>query len=130
MVDLKINLKKYRYENLDFTEDEIVKLAKAEIGVYHCPTAYKLLYSGASQVTEMEASWVSIGFGVKDSSSNYFSYLFNEIRMGLLFQRLHFWPKVRNLDALRWSPERGANVLKVVTIGRNSEGMQAYLSIF
>tara|TARA_Y100001970_G_C14229023_1_gene857466 strand:+ start:449 stop:1783 length:1335 start_codon:yes stop_codon:yes gene_type:complete len=125
-----LNKRTWIAHGIHFTKDEILKLAKSKIGVSHCPTSNMLLSSGVCRVPEMEDSGVAVGLGVDGSGSNDSSNLFNEIRMGFLLQRLHFGTKVTHLDALRWSTEGGANVLKRSDIGRISEGMQADLSLF
>jgi len=125
-----LNKRTWLAHGIHFTEEEILKLAKENIGISHCASSNMLLSSGVCRIPEMENSGVQVGLGVDGSSSNDTSNFSSEARIAFLLQRLNFGTKVTHLDVLRWATEGGANVLKRTELGRINKGMQADLALF
>ena len=125
-----LNKRTWLAHGIHFTDKEILKLAKAKIGISHCPTSNMLLSSGVCRIPDMENSGLSVGLGVDGSASNDASNLSYEVRIAFLLQRLHYGTKVTHLDALRWATEGGAKVLQRKELGCISKGLQADLAFF
>ena len=125
-----LNKRTWLAHGIHFTDEEILKLSKAKIGISHCPTSNMLLSSGVCRIPDMENAGLSIGLGVDGSASNDASNLSYEVRIAFLLQRLYNGTKITHMDALRWATEGGANVLQRPELGRIAQGMQADLALF
>jgi len=125
-----LNKRTWLAHGIHFTEEEILILSKAKIGISHCPTSNMLLSSGVCRVPEIENAGLHVGLGVDGSASNDASNLSYEVRIAFLLQRLQNGTKISHMDALRWATEGGANVLQRTELGRIAEGMQADLALF
>ncbi len=67
---------------------EVARMARAGIGVAHCPTSNMRLASGIAPVRRYRAAGVNVGLGVDGSASNDGSHLLAEVRQALLLSRL------------------------------------------
>ena len=116
---------------IHFDAPEITRLAKAGVGVTHCPCSNQVLASGTCPVCAMEAAGVAVGLGVDGSASNDGSNLMQEIRAAFLLQRgANGIDAVSHKDALRWATEGSAACLRRPELGRIAVGAAADLGLF
>ena len=114
-----------------FDDGEIARLAKAQVGVTHCPCSNQGLASGTCRVCALEAAGVAVGLGVDGSASNNASNLMQEVRAAFLLQRgANGIAAVSHRDALRWATEGSAACLGRPELGRIAVGAAADLALF
>lgn len=114
--------------------DEVKRMARAGIGVAHCPSSNMRLSSGIAPVRRFRADGVNVGLGVDGSASNDSSHMLAEARQALLISRLGsaIAPEIDDLpgmmaarEALEIATLGGAAVLGRKDIGSLEPGKQA-----
>jgi 8-oxoguanine deaminase len=114
-----------------FDAGEIARLARAGVGVTHCPCSNQVLGSGHCPVCEMEAAGVQVGLGVDGSASNDASNLMQEVRAAFLLQRHRYGVAgVGHRDALRWATSGSAACIGRPELGRIVPGAAADLALY
>jgi len=113
-----------------FSDAEVARLGRHQVGVCHCPSSNMILASGICRVPELEVAGIKVGLGVDGSASNDGSDMLGEVRQAFLLQRLtHGADKVSHRDALRWATEGSAACLGRPELGRIAVGAQADLAL-
>jgi 8-oxoguanine deaminase len=116
---------------IHFTSEEISRLGSAGVGISHCPGSNMLLGSGQCPVRDLEQAGCPVGLGVDGSASNDCSNMIQEVRQGLLLQRLRYGSaKITHYDALRWATKGSAQCLGRKDVGEIVPGKQADLALF
>ena len=114
-----------------FDDDEIKRLGDAGVGITHCPSSNMLLGSGQCPVQQLEQAGCPVGLGVDGSASNDCSNLIQEVRQGLLLQRLRYGSdSVSHQAAISWATKGSAACLGRNDIGEIRPGKQADLALF
>ena len=114
-----------------FDAAEISRLARAGVGVTHCPCSNQILGSGHCPVCDMEAAGLSVGLGVDGSASNNASNLMQEVRAAFLLQRHRYGvERVSHKDALRWATQGSAACIGRPELGAIAPGKAADLALF
>lgn len=106
------------------SDDEIARLARAGVGVAHCPTSNRRLRSGRAPVPKMLDAGVRVGLGVDGSASNDSSDMLAEVREAFLSHREEW---LSSGDALWMATRGGAAVLGRDDIGQIAPGKAADL---
>jgi 8-oxoguanine deaminase len=111
--------------------DEVDRMAKAGIGVAHCPSSNMRLASGIAPVRRYLARGVDVSLGVDGSASNDSSHMLAEARQALLISRVGsaVAPEIDDQEgllttrqALEMATLGGANVLGRSDIGSLESG--------
>jgi len=74
------------------SDDEVVRLGAAGVGVAHCPSSNLILSSGIAPVVALRAAGVHVGLGVDGSSSADSASLWMEARQAMLVAKLRDGP--------------------------------------
>jgi cytosine/adenosine deaminase-related metal-dependent hydrolase len=113
-------------------EADIDKLARARVGMAHCPTSNMTLGSGIAPVAKMIGTGVKIGLAVDGSASNDSSNMIREVRQAMLLQRVRYGADALSArDVLSMATLGGARVLHRETeIGSIEVGKAADLIAF
>ncbi|MEN3009932.1 MAG: 8-oxoguanine deaminase [Candidatus Bipolaricaulaceae bacterium] len=94
------------------SDADIVKLARAGVGVAHCPSSNMLLGSGIAPVPKMLAAGMKVGLAVDGSASNDASNMIREARQALLLSRVRYGAEAMSArQALRLATLGGAQVM-------------------
>lgn len=111
---------------------DIRKLARAGVGVAHCPSSNMLLGSGIAPVVEMLAAGMKVGLAVDGSASNDCSNMIREARQAMLLARVrHGAEAMPARQALRMATVGGAQVMGwAEEIGSLEPGKCADLSLW
>jgi 8-oxoguanine deaminase len=143
-------LEKYKLRPIDFIEslgwmdsnvwlahmvhvndEEIARLAKAKVGVAHCPSSNFRLGSGVPPVRKYLDAGVPVGLAVDGSASNDTSDMLGEARQMMLSHRVKSGvASMPARDVLRAATRGGAAVLGRDDIGSIAAGKAADLAIF
>ncbi|HHL35478.1 MAG TPA: 8-oxoguanine deaminase [Desulfobulbaceae bacterium] len=116
---------------IHFTDEEIMRLGRAGVGICHCPSSNMILGSGQCRTRDLEQAGCPVGLGVDGSASNDCSNMMQKVRQALLLQRLRYGSAgVTHQDALRWATMGSAACLGREDIGEIAVGKQADLALF
>ncbi len=112
-------------------EEDIRRLAKAKVGIAHCPSSNLRLGSGVPPVRQYLDASVSVGLAVDGSASNDTSDMLAEARQAMLVHRVKSGVgSMPAREALRMATRGGASVLGRDDIGMIAAGKAADLAIF
>jgi cytosine/adenosine deaminase-related metal-dependent hydrolase len=114
------------------SREDIVRLAKAGIGMAHCPSSNMLLGSGIAPVPEMLSAGVNVGLAVDGAASNDTSNMIREARQAMLLSRVRYGAEAMSArTALRLATAGGAQVLhREGELGSIEPGKCADLALF
>ena len=113
------------------SDSEIARLAKAKVGVAHCPSSNFRLGSGVPPVRKYLDAGVNVGLAVDGSASNDTSDMLGEARQALLSHRVKSGVgSMPARDVLRMATRGGAAVLGRDDLGQIAAGKAADLAIF
>jgi cytosine/adenosine deaminase-related metal-dependent hydrolase len=113
------------------SDDEIARLAKAKVGVAHCPSSNFRLGSGLPPVRKYLDAGVAVGLAVDGSASNDTSDMLGEARQMLLSHRVKSGvASMPARDVLRAATRGGAAVVGRDDIGQLAAGKAADLAVF
>lgn len=114
------------------TPDDIHRLARAGVGVAHCPSSNMILGSGIAPVPEMLEAGLAVGLGVDGSASNDASNMIREARQAMLLARVKCGAEAMTArTALEMATLGGARVLhREGEIGSLEPGKCADLSLW
>jgi cytosine/adenosine deaminase-related metal-dependent hydrolase len=113
------------------SDAEIARLAKAKVGVAHCPSSNFRLGSGVPPVRKYLDAGVPVGLAVDGSASNDTSDMLGEARQAMLVHRVKSGvASMPARDALRLATRGGAAVVGRDDIGQIAAGKAADLAIF
>lgn len=111
---------------IQFTDEELVRLAETQTGVAHCPISNMKLSSGVAKIPQMLELGVPVGLAVDGSASNDGSNLLEEMRVAYLLHRLNWSQKAPNgYDFLKMDTRGSASILGRKELGQIAEGMAA-----
>ncbi len=110
---------------------EVRRIARAGVGVAHCPTSNMRLGSGVAPVMALRKAGCPVGLGVDGSASNDGSDMLAEARQALLLNRLtHGAAALSVADTLRMATVDGARCLGRNDIGTLEPGKRADIALF
>ena len=94
------------------SDEDIVKLSAAKVGMAHCPSSNMTLGSGIARVTELKETDIRIGLALDGSASNDASNMIREVRNTMLLQRVRYGADaITAREALSMATMGGARVL-------------------
>jgi len=94
------------------SQDDIQRLARAGVGMAHCPSSNMILGSGIARVPEILNAGMAVGLGVDGSASNDASNMIREARQAMLLARVkHGAEAMSARTALELATLGGARVL-------------------
>ncbi len=114
------------------TPHDITRLARAGVGMAHCPSSNMILGSGIAPVPEALAAGMAVGLGVDGSASNDASNMIREARQAMLLARVKYGARAMTArQALELATLGGARVLRrEKEIGSLEAGKCADLVLF
>lgn len=114
------------------TSDDIGRLARAGVGMAHCPSSNMILGSGIARVPEILEAGMAVGLGVDGSASNDASNMIREARQAMLLARVkHGAEAMSARTALGLATLGGARVLhREQELGSLERGKCADLAMF
>jgi len=94
------------------TPNDIQRLARAGVGMAHCPSSNMILGSGIAPVPEILGAGMAVGLGVDGSASNDASNMIREARQAMLLARVKYGAGAMTARAtLELATRGGARVL-------------------
>ena len=94
------------------SEEELLELAEAGVGVAHCPSSNMITGAGIAPVSTMLDYGLRVGLGVDGSSANDMSNMIREARQAMLLARIKGGPETMSArQALQLATVGGAKVL-------------------
>ena len=112
-------------------DDEIRRLAKAKVGVAHCPSSHFRLGSGVPPVRRYLDAGVAVGLAVDGSAPDHASDMLGEARQAMLVHRVKSGvASMPARDALRLATRGGAAVVGRDDIGSLAPGKAADVAVF
>lgn len=112
-------------------DDEIRRLAKAKVGIAHCPCSNFRLGSGVPPIRKYLDAGVAVGVAVDGSASNDTSDMLGEARQAMLAARVKSGvDSMTARQALRMATRGGAAVLGRDDIGQIAAGKAADVAVF
>jgi cytosine/adenosine deaminase-related metal-dependent hydrolase len=113
------------------SEGDVATLARAGMGVAHCPTSNLRLGAGLAPVRALLDAGARVGLGVDGTASNERGDLFAEVKQALLVARGRGGPNALTArDALRLGTRGGASVLRRDDIGSLEPGKRADFAVW
>ncbi len=113
------------------TDTEVERLARAGVGVAHCPTSNLRIGAGVAPVRPMLDAGVRVGLGVDGSASNERSDMSYEVKQALLVARGRDGGTAMTArDALRLGTRGSAAVLRRDDIGSLEPGKRADIAVW
>lgn len=111
---------------------DIEKLARAGVGVAHCPSSNMLLGSGIAPIPQMLEAGVKVGLAVDGSASNDASNMIREARQAMLLARVKYGAESMPARRALWlATSGGAQVLgREQELGSLEPGKCADLSLW
>ena len=126
-----LNERTWLAHGIHFTEQEMQRLGRADVGIAHCPSSNMLLGSGICPSLDLVAAGCRFGLAVDGSASNDSSNMIQEARQSLLQQRLRYSPADITAEVvLGWATKGSASLLRRDDIGEIARGKQADFAIF
>ncbi len=89
------------------SDQDIEKLARAGVGVAHCPSSNMLLGSGIAPVPKMLAAGMKVGLAVDGSASNDASNMIREARQAMLLSRVKYGAEAMPARKALWMATLG-----------------------
>lgn len=86
---------------------DIEKLARAGVGVAHCPSSNMLLGSGIAPIPEMLNAGMKVGLAVDGSASNDASNMIREARQAMLLSRVRYGAEAMPARKALWMATMG-----------------------
>ena len=115
---------------IHYTDEELVRLGRAGVGMGHCPSSNMILSSGMFRGVAAERAGCKVSIAVDGSASNDHSNMMLELRQAFLLQRLQYSSALSHNDILRWGTKGGAAALGRTDIGELAVGKQADIAMF
>jgi 8-oxoguanine deaminase len=113
------------------SEGDVATLARAGMGVAHCPTSNLRLGAGLAPVRALLDAGARVGLGVDGTASNERGDLFLEVKTALMVARGRGGPDAMTArEALRLGTRGGASVLKRDDIGSIEPGKRADFAVW
>jgi len=100
---------------------DIARLGSSNTGAAYCPSSNMRLHSGIAPLGALRRSGARAGFGVDGSASNDSSSMLDEVRMGMLLQRVGSDRAATSAREMLWMATRGG----AAVLGRDDVGMLA-----
>jgi cytosine/adenosine deaminase-related metal-dependent hydrolase len=113
------------------SEGDVATLARAGMGVAHCPTSNLRLGAGLAPVRALLDAGARVGLGVDGTASNERGDLFLEVKTALMVARGRGGPDAMTArEALRLGTRGGASVLRRDDIGSLEPGKRADFAVW
>lgn len=125
-----LNDKTWLAHAIHYTDEELVRLGKAGVGMSHCASSNMILSSGVFRSIAAEKAGCKVSLAVDGSASNDHSNMMLELRQAFLLQRLHNSSAISHKNVLRWGTLGGAQTLGRNDIGELKVGKQADIAMY